>query len=73
MRRKRNFYLFQTEYNVVLSGWETKEMAEKEKEKMEEEIPSWKGKLIVLSRDDPEILEYARTHPAFAKREGLKV
>jgi hypothetical protein len=72
VRRKRNFYLFQTEYNVVLSGWETKEMAEKEKEKVGEEIPSWKGKLIVLSRDDPEILEYARTHPAFAKREGLK-
>ena len=72
MGRKRNFYLYHTEHKMVLSGWDKREEAEEELRKAEEEIPSWKGKLIVLSRDDPQVLEYAKTHPAFAKREGIK-
>jgi hypothetical protein len=67
----RRFYIFVKD--VVLSGWETEEEAEKEKQKVEQEIPSWKGMVEVLPRDHPKILQYAKTHGYFAKREKIKV
>jgi hypothetical protein len=68
----RNFYLYHEEHKLVLSGWSTREEAEEELRKAEQEIPEWKGKLVVLPRDHSKIREYARTHPAFARRERIK-
>ena len=67
----RRYYVFVKD--VVLSGYETQEEAEKEKERVETEIPQWKGQVEVLPREHPKIQQYARTHPAFRQREGIRV
>jgi hypothetical protein len=67
----RRFYIFVKD--VVLSGYETEEEALREKQRVEEEIPIWKGQVEVLPREHPKIQQYARTHKYFAKREKIKV
>jgi hypothetical protein len=67
----RKYYVFVKD--VVLSGYETQEEAIKEKERVETEIPQWKGIVEVLTREHPKIQQYAETHPAFRQREGIKV
>ncbi|MBA7667662.1 hypothetical protein ES703_75759 [subsurface metagenome] len=67
-------YVFPVEdipVGTVLSGYETHGEALTEAERVRREIPSWKDFIAVFHRSDERIKEYAKTHPAWAKREGF--
>lgn len=57
---------------TVLSGYMTEAEAQGEAERVQFEIPKWRGLVLALPRGDERILEYARTHPAWARREGFE-
>jgi hypothetical protein len=56
---------------TVLSGYATEAEAREEAERVQREVPKWRGLVLVLPRGDERIKEYARTHPAWAEREGF--
>jgi hypothetical protein len=71
-RERREYYVYVEPERLVLSGHRTREEAERERERVEREIPGWAGKVSVYPRGHEKIAEYARTHPAWAREEGLE-
>jgi len=66
----RNWYVYDERYKVVLSGYSTKSEAMEEAIKVQSETEGLLPK--VLSRDHRLIQAYAKTHPAFARRERIR-
>lgn len=57
---------------TVLSGYATEAEAREEAERVQLEIPKWRGLVLALPRSDERILEYARTHAHWASEEEFK-
>jgi hypothetical protein len=69
-KKKRNWYVYDERYNVVLSGYSSRTDAKKEAIKVRSETETLLPK--VLGRNNRSIQAYAKTHPAFARREELE-
>jgi hypothetical protein len=67
---KRNWYVYDERYKVVLSGYSSRSEAMEEAIKVRSEAESLLPK--VLGRNHRLIQAYAKTHPAFARREGIE-
>ena len=65
---RREWYVYVPAYSLVLSGYATEAEARQEAERVGGHIPE---RIEVLPRSHKLIIGYARTHPAWAKREGL--
>jgi len=62
------FYVYLPSPQVVLCGHPDRETAEEHRARAKQ---VW-GEGLVLSRNDRRVKAYARTHLAFARREGFK-
>jgi hypothetical protein len=69
VKEKRNWYVYDERYKIVLSGYSSKSEAMEEAIKMRSETEELLPK--VLGRNHRLIQEYAKTHPAWARREGI--
>jgi hypothetical protein len=69
VKEKRNWYVYDERYKIVLSGYSSKSEAMEEAIKVRSEVEGSLPK--ILGRSHRLILEYAKTHPAWARREGI--
>ena len=66
---RREWYVYLPVYSLVLSGYATETEAKQEAERVREHIPE---RIEVLPRSHELVKDYARTHPAWAHREGFE-
>ena len=69
IKEKRNWYVYNERCRIVLSGYSSKSESIEEAIKVKSEVEGSLPK--VLGRNHRLILEYAKTHPAWARREGI--
>jgi hypothetical protein len=69
IKEKRNWYVYDERYKVVLSGYSSRSEAMEEAIKVKSETEGLLPK--VLGRNNRLIQLYAKTHPAFARRERM--
>lgn len=69
VKEKRNWYVYDERYRIVLSGYSSKSEAMEEAIKVRSELEGSLPK--VLERSHRLIQEYAKTHPAWARRERI--
>ena len=70
IKENRNWYVYDERYKVVLSGYSSKSEAIEEAINVKSETEGLLPK--VLDRNHRLIRTYAKTHPAFARREGIE-
>jgi hypothetical protein len=70
VKEKRDWYVYDERYRVVLSGYSSKSEAVEEAIKVRSETEGLLPK--VLGRNHRLIQAYAKTHPAFARRERME-